>query len=202
MNTSINDYKRIIIIGNANNTVPIEEFIDTKKDFIVRFNMPNRTCPVKANCLFVANGPVVIARRTNIFNGMLENNCHIIWRYTLKDILTSKYEKISLSRKFRALLFFNTFKKKNRLNQYSSSTLNKNIQQECTNLVDNYIPSSGFLTIYFFKKNYPHIPLYIHNFTFQGWDGHNWNKEKRIISEWLHTRQIFLASSTIQNQGN
>lgn len=202
MNKDICDYKRIFIIGNADNNVPIEKFIDKENDFIVRFNRPNKTCSAKAHCLFVANGAVVIARRTNIFNNMLQDNYQVIWRYTLKDILSSKYEKISFSRRLRALLFFNTFKKKNKLDQCPSSNLKEHIQQECTNLVDNYIPSSGFLAIYLFKQYYPHIPIYIHNFTFQGWEGHNWIKEEKLIDEWLTNKQIFLASSIIHNQGN
>lgn len=194
-------YKRIFIIGNADNTAPIENHIK-EDDFIVRFNKPNESCPLKADCLFVANGAVVIARRTHIFNQMLKENCHVIWRYTLKDIFFAKYEKISLDRRLRALLFFSSFKKINHLTQCAESYLDEDIQQTCTDLVGNDIPSSGFLAIYLFKQQYPHIPIYIHNFTFEGWSGHNWSKEETIVNEWIQHQQIFPASCIIQTQGN
>ena len=197
----LNKYKRIFIIGNAENATSIEDFID-QDDFIVRFNKPNKSCSLKADCLFIANGAVVIARRTYIFNHMIKEDCHIIWRYTLKDIFFSKYEKISLSRRLRALLFFSAFKQVNHLTNHPATYLNDKIQEACTDLVKNDIPSSGFIAIYLFKTLYPHIPIYIHNFTFQGWIGHNWGKEEALVNEWLTHKEIFLASSIIKTRGN
>lgn len=198
MTNPIINSKRIFIIGNADNQIPIEQNINPD-DFIVRFNKPNPTCPLKANLLFIANGPVVVARRTKIFNNMMKDNCHIMWRYSRQDILSSKYEKISLSRKLRYLLFLAYFKKINHLNNNPESIINEILQEQCTRLVQQKIPSSGFLIIFLFQNLYPNIPIYIHNFTFSGWDGHNWEEEERIVKQWLQQEKIFLASSLTQN---
>lgn len=198
MTKPIINSKRIFIIGNADNHIPIEKHVNPD-DFIIRFNKPNPTCSLKANLLFIANGPVVVARRTRIFNDMMKDYCHIMWRYSHQDILSSKYEKISPSRKLRYLLFFTYFKKINHLNNHPESIISETLQEKCTKLVQHKIPSSGFLIIFLFKKLYPNIPIYIHNFTFNGWDGHNWKVEEQIVKQWLQQEKIFLASSLTQN---
>ena len=201
MHIPLKHYKRIIIIGNSDNAVSIEKEIN-ETDFIVRFNTPNPTCTLKADLLFVSNGATAVARKTKIFNNMLKEHCLILWRYTLRDILSEKYEKISLDRRLRFLLFFSSFKKINHLSKFPSYYLDADIQDNATKLVNPAIPSSGFLAISMFLKLCPETPIYIHNFTFTGWDSHNWEKEKKIVDQWLHSGKISLASSLIYTKGN
>lgn len=201
MIAKLNSCQRIFIIGNADDSDPIDHIL-TEKDCIVRFNKPNPSCPIKADMLIIANGPRMVIRKTELFNNLLHEHCNIIWRYSINDILTSRYEKISLSRKIRYPLFFYKFKRLNKFDHYPTSFYDQSMQIKCTSLMNGSIPSTGFLAIYMLKIQYPDIPIYLHNFTFQGWEGHNWNKEEEIIGEWLNTQQIFLASSIIQNQGN
>lgn len=200
MELDLGQKKRIFIIGNSDNQVTIDSLID-HDDFIIRFNRPNPSCRLKADLLFIANGAVVVARRTMLFNDMLKKNCTILWRYTLRDIMSQKYEKISLSRRLRYLLFLKLFKKKNHLDHRPALFVPQEIQDYCTELLAPDIPSSGFLAIYLFKQLFPQIPIYIHNFTFEGWHNHNWKGEKEFVEEWLNAQKINLAISLIEKKG-
>lgn len=197
MKLDLGQKKRIFIIGNADNRANIEPMIN-QDDFIIRFNRPNPSCRLKADLLFIANGAVVVARRSELFNNMLKKNCALLWRYTLRDIISQKYESISLSRRLRYLLFLRWFKKKNHFNHRPNFFVPEKIQDDCTELLAPGIPSSGFLAIYLFKQYFPQIPIYIHNFTFEGWHNHNWLGEKELVEEWIDSQEINLATSLIK----
>ena len=200
MKLDLGQKKRIFIIGNADNKVTIEHLIN-HDDFVIRFNRPNPSCTLQADLLFIANGAVVVARRSNLFNNMLKKNCAILWRYTLRDIMSQKYEKTSLSRRLRYFLFLQLFKKKNHFNNRPTFFVPEKIQDYCTELLAPGIPSSGFLAIYMFKQLFPQIPIYIHNFTFEGWHNHNWLGEKELVEEWISSQEIHLATSLIEIEG-
>ena len=190
-------HNRIFIIGNADEKVNLDKHIN-KNDFIIRFNAANPTCKLKADFWFIANGPITVIRKLNIFTDRTKKQCTVMWRYTVKDILFSKFEKISISRKLRFLLFFPQFKKKNKLNNLPQLTLSAKILKECTELLDGNMPSSGFLMIYMCKKKYPHMPIFLHNFTFKGTIAHNWELEESVINKLIAEQTIFNASSIIK----
>lgn len=192
--------KRIIIIGNADETISISHLVDDN-DLVVRFNKPNPSCNLKANLLFVANGAGIVVHKTRMFNDMMHPNCPIIWRYTLKDILTDRYEENSLSRKLRYLILFPWFKKINHFTGRKQSYINDTLQCQCTELVKGSVPSTGFLAIYLLKHYFSSTPIYIHNFTFKGWSGHNWNQEDYFVQQWINEGGLFPSSSLTHNQG-
>lgn len=196
MDTKLKNCKRIFIIGNADSSFSLDHII-SEEDFIVRFNKPNISCNIKTDMLFIANGPRMIIRKTELFNNLLNENCTIIWRYSIKDILSSRYERISLSRKIRYPFLFSKFKKINTFDQYPSSVYDQNMQKKCTSFMHEAIPSTGFLAIYMLKTQYPHIPIYIHNFTFQGWEGHLWDSEEKIINQWIESKELAVSSSLL-----
>lgn len=170
----------IFIIGNSEELSDISSLL-SPEDVVIRFNAPNPTCGLKADVLFVANGPTMVIRREKIFNGLLHKNAKILWRYDPKDILSARFQEVSWSRRVRYFLFLNWFKKKNTFDRYEQVIFNPKIYEECVNLVDA-MPSSGFLAAYLYSRLYPSRQIYLHNFTFSGWDGHNWKREEEIIS--------------------
>lgn len=190
--------RRIFIIGNADEKIELDQFINPD-DFIIRFNAANPTCKLKADFWFIANGPITVIRRLNIFTDRIKKNCTVMWRYTRRDVLFSKFEKISISRKIRFILFFPRFKKKNKIKNLPQSTLSPQILQECTDMLKGNMPSSGFLMIYICKKMYPEMPIFLHNFTFQGTIAHNWALEESIINNLISQKVINHASSIINN---
>lgn len=194
-----NSSRRIFIIGNADEKFELDQFIN-HDDFIIRFNAANPTCKLKANFWFIANGPITVIRRLNIFTDRIKKDCTVMWRYTKRDVLFSKFEKISISRKFRFLLFFPYFKTKNKIKNLSQSTLSPQILQECTNVLNGNMPSSGFLMIYICKKIYPDIPIFLHNFTFNGTNAHNWDLEESIINSLINQKVINDATCILNNK--
>lgn len=190
--------RRIFIIGNADEKIELDQFINPD-DFIIRFNAANPTCKLKADFWFIANGPITVIRRLNIFTDRIKKSCTVMWRYTRRDVLFSKFEKISISRKIRFILFFPRFKKKNKIKNLPQSTLSPQILQECTDMLKGNMPSSGFLMIYICKKMYPEMPIFLHNFTFQGTIAHNWALEESIINNLISQKVINHASSIINN---
>lgn len=180
----------IIIVGNSEEAESIKKEINAE-DIIVRFNKPNPSCKLKADILFVANGPQMVARRQILFNGLLSPHAKIVWRYKWQDIILNRFEKIPLSRKLRYVLFFNFFKKINQFNRYDQVVLNSSIYEQCQQLTID-MPSSGFLAIYLYVTQYPNRDIYLHNFTYLGWSGHNWKREKEIINTWIKEKKIAL----------
>ncbi len=190
--------RRIFIIGNADEQIELDQFIN-QDDFIIRFNAANPTCKLKADFWFIANGPITVIRRLNIFTDRVKKNCTVMWRYTRRDVLFSKFEKISISRKLRFLLFFPLFKTKNKVKNLPQSILSPQVLQECTDMLNGNMPSSGFLMIYICRKMYPEMSIFLHNFTFQGTVAHNWALEESVINNLISQKVINHASSIINN---
>lgn len=180
----------IFIIGNSDDKDDIQELIKSE-DIVVRFNKPNPSCSLKADVLFVANGIGMVIHQDQIYNGLLKPDCKVIWRYHLKDVLASKFQKISLMRKLRYLLLFDRFKKMNQLTKYEQVTLNFKIYETCFELL-NAIPSSGFLAVYLYASLYADRKIYLHNFTYTGWLDHNWEGEKLIIERLAREDRVIL----------
>ena len=182
--------QRILIIGNADDSLDISDKVTTS-DFVIRFNKANASCKVKADYWFIANGAITVIRKLHIFNDSISPEAKIIWRYSLKDILNCSFEKISLSRRLRYLIYISKFKKINHMSRYTQVNFPKCLLKECTEVLQGKMPSSGFLMIYTMRKLYPNIPLYIHNFTFKGTVAHDWEIEEKIIKRLIDQKLIF-----------
>lgn len=196
MKLSMNQKSRIFIIGNAIETQDIYGCL-TSDDVVIRFNNPNPSCDLKADILFVSNGPALVVHRDMIKSTLLKEGGEIIWRYSYTDILRSRYDKVSFSRKVRYLLYFEKFKIINDFNRYPQQFLGEDIQQRCINTLNHKMPSSGFLMIFAMVNLYPEREIYIHNFMFDGWDGHQWELEKQYVDKLISEGLLFYAHQLV-----
>lgn len=57
-------------------------------------------------------------------------------------------------------------------------------------LLHSKFPSTGLLAIYYVLQYYPKHKIILHNFTNQGWSGHNWDREKLLIQTWEKEKRI------------
>ena len=171
----------IFIIGNSNEKRDISHLV-TERDIIVRFNTPNPSCSLVADVLFIANNPKLIVHLTKINNGLLAKECLILWRHTVSELLLSHSDNISFSRKLRYPFYFPIFRWKNKLYSYKQQYLPASISQKCLEITKKE-PSTGFIVAYLYSKLFPNKKVYLHNFTFEGWDGHNWSLEADYINK-------------------
>lgn len=180
----------IFIIGNSEEKYDISYLI-RKDDVVIRFNSPNKTSPLKADVLFVANSSDMVIGRDIINDSSLIDNAIVIWRYYISDMFFSRYQSISFSRKLKYILFFDQFKKLNKFDLYRQLYYPRDLQQCCSNIIGS-LPSTGFLAIYLYLNLYPERKIYLHNFTFSGWKGHNWESEKKYIDALVKSKKIIL----------
>ena len=60
-------------------------------------------------------------------------------------------------------------------------------------------PSSGLVVLeYLLKKFPPPHQIFINNFSWEGWQGHDWEKEKNIFAEYLKQKKILIYVPTFQ----
>jgi hypothetical protein len=57
------------------------------------------------------------------------------------------------------------------------------------------IPSTGFLTIYYVLQKLNQQPLTVIGFSFEGWNGHPWHLEKKIVKQWANDALLTLIPS-------
>lgn len=173
----------IYIIGNSNNFEITKNDIQ-RDDAIVLFNSINDTIFIKPDILFVANSSGMILDNEVLNNyKKLTNLSLVVWRYHTYDILFSRYENVSFSKKIKYLLRFRKFRRKNRLDTINQTIIPQNIHNKCIKLLNNEIPSTGFLAIILYLTLYPERSIYVHNFNFVGWEGHNWHMERKYIEQ-------------------
>lgn len=182
----------IFIIGNSEERRDISQLI-RKEDVVVRFNSPNITSSLKADVLFIANSSDMILNKDLIDSTTLTNTSIIVWRYHISDMIFSRYQPISLSKKLKYNLFFNSFKRNNNLNLYRQVYFPRGIQKDCISLL-GCIASTGFLAIYLYMNLYPEKKIYLHNFTFSGWEGHNWDSEKKYVDFLVKIKKLILLN--------
>lgn len=188
---TVQTHSKFFIIGNADEQNSIAHLIQDH-DIVVRFNNPNPNCTLKADWVFIANGTIQI-RHLNIDHKFFKLNTQIFFRYTLKDILTSKYEIIPLNKKIKYYLRFPRWKKKYGLDKFAIQTIPDQVHFNCMNLLHSKFPSTGILAIYYVLEYFPDHKIFIHNFTNQGWSGHNWENEKLLIQTWEREKRIAIV---------
>ncbi|MCO6508998.1 MAG: hypothetical protein J6578_09475 [Snodgrassella sp.] len=185
---TVHPHSKFFIIGNADEQNTIEHLIN-KDDVVIRFNNPNPSCSLKANWVFIANGTIQI-RHLKIEQKFFNPNTQIFFRYSLNDILTSKYEIIPLNKKIKYYWRFPRWKKNCNLDQYPVRIIPDHIHFQCMDLLHSKFPSTGLLAIYYVLQYYPKHKIILHNFTNQGWSGHNWDREKLLIQTWEKEKRI------------
>ena len=202
--------KKIILIANSEHTFDINQYI-TETDIIVRFNLPKSTTLTKTgqrtDILFLANSVDVVQKKLKAnskfikFLQTINNPFTIIFPYSdnLIKINKPKYKK-------KTLLFFKILT--DNFNNIEYSNFLKGLGYTLEILPDYYyldlkkqvdpdtknILSTGFLAANYFLNNpiYQDYTVYLHGFSFEGWDGHNWDKEKEYMNEMIKNHKIHI----------
>lgn len=171
----------IYVIGNADQKENISHLV-RPTDIVVRFNKPNPTCSLKADILFVANGAFNVSK--SIFSPYRKKNYKTILRDTPGETLLNKKTKTKLFKRLKFLYRYPIFLRKSRLinREYLSPEIHSKAVQYLQ-LDREKEPSTGFLAIIYLLENYPDTPIILHNFTFQGWEGHNFSAEKQFVQD-------------------
>lgn len=184
----VHPHSKFFIIGNADEQHSIAEKI-SKDDIVIRFNSPNPSCTLMADWVFVANGYNQI-RHLNIDHQMFKPDTQIFFRHSRKDIYLSCFEKLPLHKRIKYFWRFPQWVKKSKLKQYKIDTISKSLYLQCVNMIGNSMPSTGFLAINYVLNQYPTHQIILHNFSFQGWSGHDWHNEKCLVQALLDKRKI------------
>ncbi|MCX8746962.1 MULTISPECIES: hypothetical protein [unclassified Snodgrassella] len=185
---TVQTHSKFFIIGNADEQNSIAHLIQ-HDDIVVRFNNPNPNCTLKADWIFIANGYTQI-RHLVIEHQFLKPETQIFFRYSKKDIFYSRYQNIPMHKRIKYLWRFPKWIKKSQLDQYFINTIPSNIYRHCADSLGFRQPSTGLLAIDYICQQYPKNTVYIHNFTSEGWTGHNWDDEKQLIHTWVKTGRI------------
>lgn len=186
---------RFFIIGNADEAQKHEAGNTwtshiRHNDIVIRFNNPNPSCSVSADWLFIANGCEQL-RRLSIQSTFIKPDAQIFFRYHLTDILLAKYQYIPLHKRIKYLWRFPLWVKRFQLNSYNTQTIPAATYQYCMNSLHlDSLPSTGLLAIVYVLRIYPGRKVFIHNFSHQGWAGHNWSSEEKIIQQWQNQNLI------------
>lgn len=172
---------RFFVIGNADEQRAPTETV-REHDIVIRFNNPNPSCTLVADWLFVANGCVQTKKLQLTHEQLFAPDMVIFFRYQLQDILQARYQRVSYFSRLKYLLRFPAFKRRYRLQRFEQHYVETELYQECTRLIGNNQPSTGLLAVYHVLTRHPGHPVFTHNFTHQGWVGHNWDGERELMA--------------------
>lgn len=204
--------KRIFIIGNAPNQELISD-IFSKQDIVVRFNHPTSECleryGSRTDILFTINTWKFILKRIEadlIYQSWLQNCKQIILAYNPNILLKYHRQPSLFSRVFthkkidgsmNALSYFGL--------KFPVTFLSEQFYLDCCSLLNiqdnelkDKVPSTGFLAIIHYLKTYPDAQIYIHGFSWEGWEGHEWDAEKDIMKRLLNEQKILWAKDLLE----
>ena len=181
---------KIWIIGNANEKKSINHLIH-EKDTVIRFNSPNSTCSIKPTILFMSTAysflKFLFTRPSEVNWDAMFSAKSIIYRWPIKSVLLNKPESLSFLHRLSFIVYFYRLSK---LKKLSKSTLffpRKDFLKYQKELQMSAQPSSGILAILWCLEHRREYKIFVHNFTFEGWDGHDWKTEKDFLQQ-LHDR--------------
>lgn len=181
----------IWIIGNADEEVSINHLV-TSDDTIIRFNNPNPTCTLKANILFITNGYDNI-NKTRIDKTFLHDDCEIFFRFHPIRAIILYWKVRSRIRIFRYFSRYFRFILRNKLFYSKKFIPNSVIADIAINILKtDKQPSTGIIVLLYFLNKKQGEKIILHNFTFQGWDGHPWKKEEAYVRDLIQANQVEL----------
>lgn len=172
---------RFFVIGNADEQQALAETI-RDHDIVIRCNNPNASCPLAADWLFMANGYTQCRKLHITSQHLFKDNMHIFFRYNLKDIMRSRHQLTSYSKRLKYLFRFPAFKKRYGLNRFSQSVIPSELYEHCTRIIQHRQPSTGLLALYYVMFYHPEHEVFVHNFTNEGWVGHDWDGERKLMA--------------------
>lgn len=205
--------KRIFIIGNA----PGQEIIHSlfnKDDTVIRFNQPSEQClndyGSQTDILFTINTWKFIQKRiqTNLIEDTQLNQCREIVLPYHPSILQNYHRQPSwFSAHFKgkkidgtneALTYFGK--------KFPVTVLSRSFYLECCELLNiqmhelkDKVPSTGFIAIIHYLKTYSNTPIFIHGFSWEGWEGHEWNMERTAVHKLINTKRISWAKNLLSS---
>lgn len=207
-------HKKIILIANSDHTFDINAYIG-EDDLIVRFNIPKATTleptGTRTNILFLANSVDVVQKKLKPnskfiqFAQNIENNFTIIFPYSDELIKINKplYKKKTFIFFKKLTDNFNNIQYISFLNNlgYQVKVLEDHYYFELKQKVDpdtKYILSTGIIAANYFLQNpdFQDFDLYLHGFSFQGWDGHAWDSEKKYMNDLINAGKIQVFPQT------
>jgi len=189
--------KQIVILGNAPLDKDYSTMVD-QSDFVVRFNVANnygKFSGIKADALCMSQSGCYgrnLAKRRVIMGLPFIDSVKEIWfprpiMHTARQIFfRSKNEKILRETDFsRFIIDRNKLQRKRII--YCGQALYDNACSDLNipNRIDIYEPSSGYLAIKYALEKFDSDDTTIHiiGFTFQGFEGHPWEREKEEIKQ-------------------
>ncbi|GEM_PF-1990440 len=206
----MNTNPKIILVANSDYTFDINSYI-SDKDIIVRFNLPKAStlAPTgnRTNFLFLVNTVDIVQKKLKNhskfieFTKTIKNKFTIIFPYSddlIKKIKPLYKKKIfiflkKLTPNFNNIEYLKFLESTGNTVQVLPDSyyldLKKLIDPDTKNIL-----STGIIATYFFLNNpiYQNYDIYLHGFSFEGWDGHAWNKEKKFIENLIQSNKIHL----------
>lgn len=196
---------RLLIIGNAPDHEKIDHLI-LKTDTVIRFNEPSPECFQKygtqTDILFTINTWKFVKKRiqANLIKDIQLNQCREVVLPYHPSILQNYHRQPSwLSAHFKGKKIDGTNEALTYFGQkFPVMVLSRSFYLECCELLNiqahelkDKVPSTGFIAIIHYLKTYPNTPIFIHGFSWEGWEGHHWDKEKQIILQLLNEKKLF-----------
>ena len=214
----MNENPKIILIANSDYTFDINSHI-SEQDIMVRFNLPKAStlAPTgqRTDLLFLANTVDVVQKKMKPnskfikFTKTVENPLTIIFPYSDELIKTIKPL-------YKRKVFIFLKKLTENFNNIEYINFLNNLGHKVNVIPDDYylnlkhqvdpdtknILSTGIIAMnYFLKKpKYQNYDLYLHGFSFEGWDGHAWDKEKQHIEKLIQSNRIHIFQRSNHNQ--
>lgn len=202
--------QKIILIANSKHTFDINQYISTN-DIIVRFNLPlaSTLAPTgyRTDLIFLANTVDVVQKKIRPdskfikFTRTINNKFSIIFPYSddLIKIIKPLYKKKTfiffkkLTKNFNNIQYINFLKSMGNtvivMPDHFYLDLKKEVDADTKNIL-----STGILAANYFLNNptYKNYDVYLHGFSFEGWDGHAWDKEKSYIENLIKNKKIHI----------
>lgn len=202
--------QKIILIANSKHTFDINQHISTN-DIIVRFNLPlaSTLAPTgyRTDLIFLANTVDVVQKKIRPdskfikFTRTINNKFSIIFPYSdnLIKIIKPLYKKKTfiffkkLTKNFNNIQYISFLKSMGNtvivMPDHFYLDLKKEVDADTKNIL-----STGILAANYFLKNptYQNYDIYLHGFSFEGWDGHAWDKEKSYISNLIRNKKFHI----------
>lgn len=212
MNT-MKEKRKIILVANSPYVFDIKDRI-SKEDLIARFNLPEPStlAPTgnKTDFIFLANTVDVIQKKmrpnSNFFQftQSIEGKFKVIFSYSDNLI-----QQINPFYKKRNFLFFKKLTKN--FNNVEYIQLLESLENDFLVLPEHYyldlknkidpdtktIISTGLIATHYFLNDpkYQDFDVYLHGFSFEGWHGHAWDKEKQYIQNLIDSNNVHLFNN-------
>lgn len=198
----------IVLVGNAPLKRDHSSLVD-RADLVVRFNIP-RTYGAGSGTRFdvwtIANtaGGRQLADSQVFKSAVYKDQPSQLWIPRSvdvhKELRALHTESETLLTSASEIDFSDEIIRANDLKQLNIVRFPANVYWGCLDILRSAatrqervrIPSTGFLTIYYVLQILSQRPLIVIGFSFEGWNGHPWHLEKKIVQHWADQGMLTL----------